>query len=231
MKAEARRYFWWPRLDYDIENLARACRVCTENSNSMVKVPMNQWHTLEYPWQRIHIDFMGRFMSKFFLVVVDAYSKWLEVITMNSITTSLTINVLSSLFTRYGLCQVIVSDNGSQFTSTEFQDFCSRNGIEYIRTAPAHAQSNDQAERYVETVKSAFTKIVHDGGSIGEALMRFLFNYRTTPHATTNSTPAELFLKRPLRTVLDLLRPNYIEATRSAKDRYQSNFDRRTKER
>ena len=96
---------------------------------------MNKWHTPEYPWQRIHIDFMGRFMGKFPLVVVDAYCKWLEVITMNSITTNLTINALSSLFARYGLCQVIVSDNGSQFTAIEFQDFCSRNGIKHIRTA------------------------------------------------------------------------------------------------
>jgi len=149
---------------------------------------------------------------------------------MNSITTMITIDALSSLFARYGLCQVIVSDNGTQFTSNEFQSFCDYNGIEHIRTAPAHAQSNGQAERYVESVKSALTKIVHDGESITNALVKFLFRYRTTPHATTGSTPAELFLKRPLRTIFDLLRPTYSEATSSARARYQYNFDRRTKE-
>ncbi|CAF1460993.1 unnamed protein product [Adineta ricciae] len=220
MKAEARRYFWWPNLDSDIERVARNCRVCTENSKQTVKVPMNQWSPPDHPWQRIHIDFMGKFLGLYFLVIVDAYSKWVEVITMTTITSQITINALSSLFARFGVCS---------FRS--LPNFCSRNGIDHVRTAPAHAQSNGQAERYVETVKSALTKIVHEGGSVTEALMKFLFNYRTTPHATTGQTPAELFLKRPLRTVLDLLRPNYAEATRLAHNRYQVNFDKKSKER
>ncbi|CAF1461024.1 unnamed protein product [Adineta ricciae] len=224
MKAEARRYFWWPNLDSNIEHVARNCRACTENFKQTVKVPMNQWSPPDHPWQRIHIDFMGKFMGLYFLVIIDAHSKWVEVITMTTITSQITINALSSLFACFSLCQMILSDNGTQFTSSEFQDFCSRNGIDHVRTAPAHAQSNGRAERYVETVKSAFAKIVHEGGSVTEAVMNFIFNYRTTPHATTGQTQAELFLKRPLRTVLDLLRPNYAEVTRFAHNRYQFNF-------
>jgi transposase InsO family protein len=231
MKAEARRYFWWPLLDRDIEQSAHQCQACSENSKQPMKVPLQQWNVPQQPWQRIHIDFMGKFMNHYFFVVVDAHSKWLEVIIMRNITTTATINALTTLFARYGLCEEIVSDNGTQFTSDEFAEFCGRHGIRHIRTAPGHPQSNGQAERYVDTVKTALKKGITDGGNLSDVLCKFLFRYRSTTHSTTNSTPAELFLKREFRTVLDLLRPNAVDASNKARTRYQTNFDQHAKAR
>ena len=76
MKSEARRYFWWPSLDKEIENVAQQCESCSLNSKQPPKSPLNQWPVPEVPWQRIHIDFMGKFFNKFFLIIVDAHSKW-----------------------------------------------------------------------------------------------------------------------------------------------------------
>ena len=231
MKADARRYFWWPSLDMDIEEIARKCTICTENSKQPPKVPLQQWNVPEKPWQRLHIDFLGKFLNHYFFVLVDAHSKWLEVIPMASITSSSTIKALTSLFSRYGLCDEIVSDNGSQFTSDEFMEFCGRHGIRHIRTAPGHPQSNGQAERYVETVKSALIKGTSDGRNLFEVLQNFLFHYRSTAHSTTNVSPAELFLKREFKTVLDLLRPAASDMSMKARIRYDQNFNRHTKER
>ena len=231
MKGEARRYFWWPSLDKDIEELARQCPACTENAKQPAKAPLQQWNVPDQPWKRIHIDFMGKFMGNYFLVIVDAHSKWLEVFTMSNISSAQTIKTLTTLFSRYGLCEEIVSDNGTQFTSDEFAQFCARHGIRHIRTTPGHPQSNGQAEKYVDTVKNALKKAVNDGGSVSDILCKFLFRYRSTPHSTTNATPAELFLKRQLRTVLDLLRPTAADASEKSRKRYQSNFDRHTKDR
>jgi transposase InsO family protein len=151
---------------------------------------------------------------------------------MDHITTTATIEVLYSLFSRYGLCEEIVSDNGTQFTSNDFSDFCARHGIRHLRTSPGHPQSNGQAERYVDTVKSAIKKrISGGGGDVTQVLTKFLFSYRSTPHATTNISPAELFLKRQLRTVLDLIRPTAKDASSAAQERYKQNFDRHTRER
>ena len=170
-------------------------------------------------------------MDLFFLIIVDPYSKWIEVVTMNNPTAKTTIDVLSSLFTRYGLCEIIVSDNGIQFTATEFAEFCARNGIKRITNPPGHPKSNDQAERYVDTVKSALKKGLIQGESISNILLKFLFCYRTTSHTTANSTPAELFLKRQLSTVLDFLPPNTFDPMNTVRLCYQRNFDRHTKER
>ena len=231
MKADARRYFWWPLLDKDIENIVNQCPNCSENSNQPPKASLHQWNVPEQPWQRIHIDFMGKFLNYYYLIVVDAHSKWLEVFVMNDISTKATITALQSLFSRYGLCEQIVSDNGTQFTSDEFQQFCSTNGIEHLRTPPAHPQCNGQAERYVNTVKSALKKGLYKGGKVMDVLNKFLFSYRTTTHSTTNLSPAELFLKRKPRTVLDLLRPSATEMSMKARTRYKLNFDRHTKDR
>ncbi len=83
-----------------------------------------------------------------FLVVVDAYSKWPEVIQMSSTMSQNTIEALRALFARYGLPEQIVSDNGAQFTSQEFCDFVEA-------SAPYHPSTNGQAKRFVQTFKRA----------------------------------------------------------------------------
>ena len=75
---------------------------------------------------RIHVDFAGPFQGATFMVVVDAHSKWLEVIPMSSTTTEKTIAV-SNLFTSHRLPEQLVSDNGPQFIAHEFSEFMKAN--------------------------------------------------------------------------------------------------------
>ena len=95
----------------------------------MAKASPNPWRWPSKPWQRIHIDYAGPFMNKMYKLVVDAHSKWMEVITMASTTSESTINALRYLFTSFGLVEEIVLDNGPQFASVEFQNFVKANGI------------------------------------------------------------------------------------------------------
>ncbi len=146
MKARARSYMWWSGLDPDIENQAKACLSCQEQASKPAVAPLHPWVWPNSPWKRIHIDYAGPFLNKMFLVVVDAHSKWPEVIQMSSTTSQNTIEALQALFARYGLPEQIVSDNGAQFTSQEFSDFVQANGIKHIRSAPYHPSTNGQAE-------------------------------------------------------------------------------------
>ena len=141
-------------------------------------------------------------------VLVDAHSKWPEVVPMSSTTSAQTITVLRNVFSCYGIPQQLVSDNGPQFTSAEFASFCRANGIKHIRTAPYHPASNGLAERFVQSFKMAMRKAEKDGLPFSQRLATFLLTYRTTPHATTNVAPCVLFLGRTVRTRLDMLRPD-----------------------
>ena len=87
---------------------------------------------LTRPWTRVHLDFAGPFLGFMYLVLVDATSKWLEVHPMQTITASKTIEVLRSIFATHGLPRKVVTDNGPTFTSNEFGEFMSKNGIRHI---------------------------------------------------------------------------------------------------
>ena len=80
MKNVARSYVWWPCIDRVIENLARNCDGCLQTRSRPSTVVLHPWQLAERPWQRIHIAFAGPFMQSMFLIVIDAFSKWPEVV-------------------------------------------------------------------------------------------------------------------------------------------------------
>ena len=153
MKMLSRSYFWWPKIDKDIESVVNLCSQCQVVQADPPVAPLHPWTWPKHPWERLHIDFAGPFMNKSFLVLVDAHSKWPEVVEMNTTTTEATIRVLRRLFSSYGLPKQIISDNGPQFTSVEFQTFMKENGIKHIRSSPYHPASNGQVERFIQTFK------------------------------------------------------------------------------
>ena len=123
MKALARSYIWWPKMDNGIEDVAKRCPSCQQASSSPPKAPLHSWKWPSQPWSRLHLDFAGPFMGHMFLVMVDSHSKWLDVQIMQSITAEKTIEKLQSIFSTHGLPKQIVTDNGTLFTSEKFKQF------------------------------------------------------------------------------------------------------------
>ncbi|GFW21110.1 uncharacterized protein K02A2.6 [Trichonephila clavipes] len=140
---------------------------------------------LSMPWERIHVDFAGPIFEHTFFLIVDAHSKWLEVYPMKVTTTKKTIECLRDSFARFGLPRVLVSDNGSQFTSYEFQRFMHKNGVRHKTSAPFKPSSNGQAERYVATLKQSLRAMHKYEGAIQQKLSTFLMQYRKAPNVTT----------------------------------------------
>ena len=206
MKALARSFVWWPGMDADIEFRAKSCTKCCENQSNPSKAPVHAWEFSTGPWERLHVDFAGPFMGKMFLVVVDAFSKWIEVEMMSNSTSPATVSRLRRIFASHGLPQVVVSDNGPAFVGKEFKDFLRRNNIRHVLTAPYHPASNGQAERMVRTFKESMKVLQY--GDIETKLSRLLFSYRITPHSLTGKSPSELLYKRQIRSAFHMLKPN-----------------------
>ena len=83
------------------------------------------------------------------MIVVDAHSKWLEVIPLKTAIAQTTVQRLPTLFSNFGVPESIITDNGPQFAAVEFQSFCRENGIRHVLIAPYHPASNGLAERGV----------------------------------------------------------------------------------
>lgn len=164
-----------------------------------------------------------------FLVVVDAYSKWLDVRVMKQATSNTTISAFRSLFAMHGIPELLVSDNGSVFTSMEFKNFLQQNSIRHNTSAPYHPATNGLAERSVQTFKAFLKK--DSEGSLEDRLSQFLFQYRITPHATTGISPAQLLMGRQPRSRLDLVRPDLDGKVRHRQEQQKVNRDKHSKPR
>ncbi|XP_039747900.1 uncharacterized protein K02A2.6-like [Pararge aegeria] len=206
-KALARSYVWWPQLSDDINELVNNCTRCLENRH-MPPRSSHEWIVPSRPWSRIHIDFAGPFMNKTFLIVVDAFSKWPEVLMTNSTNSASVIRHLRNLFATHGICETLVSDNGTSFVSAEMKLFLESNKIRHVTSAPYHPATNGLAERMVQTVKEKLRKM---DGSWEIKIPNMLLGLRVTPCSKTNKSPSELLMNRRLRTVLDSLHPDSLQ--------------------
>ncbi|XP_055910799.1 uncharacterized protein K02A2.6-like [Eupeodes corollae] len=208
-KMLARSYVWWPGMDADIENLIQNCIPCQELQPSPEKSSLIPWNPSYSVWSRVHADFAGPIGNFYFFIVIDSFSKWVEVFKTKEITSSFTISKLRELFCRYGLVDVLVTDNGRQFTSHEFSTFTKNNGVKHIFTAPGHPAANGQAENFVKILKKSILANLkdHKNVCIDTILNRFMVDYRNTKHCSTGESPAKLFFGRVLKTRFSSLKP------------------------
>lgn len=218
MKNLARNYVYWPNLDRDIEQLVRACDSCRAVRDAPPRAQLHPWEFPLHPWHRLHADFADC-VGKRYLIIVDANSKWIEAIAMQGTEAKSTIEVLRSVFARFGLPSQLVTDNGPPFLSNDFKMFCVNNCIKHVTSAPYRPQGNGAAENAVKTVKKALKKAVHDGVDVATALSKFLMQYRNCEHATTGVSPAMALLGRRLRSRLDAVRPSVAATVEAAQDR------------
>lgn len=215
MKQLARRYVYWTSIDRDIENFVRKCSACAEVKKSPPKVVLHPWEEPETNWQRIHIDYAGPYQGYFFLVVVDAKSKWAEVgVSSSAPTSSSTIQILENMFSRNGFPDVVVSDNATIFKSEEFTKFCRHRGIFQKFIAPGHPATNGLAERNIQTLKQRLTSMSNDPATMSTKIREILFRYRATP-LRNGKTPSEMYLGRQIKIQLDALKPLKLTSTKS----------------
>ena len=163
-------------------------------------------------------------------MVVDAFSKCIEVFPVKSSSSATTIGKLRCLFASHEIPESIVSDNGSPFTSSEMKEFLTANGVKQITSSPNHPSSNGLAEWAVQTCKSALKKM--DGPSLDVKLQRFLLNYWTTPQGTyyrhSSFTVADEKITY-CRTCLDQVIPDLTKHVQDVQDSQKHYHDKHTR--
>merc|ERR1711888_127926 len=148
MKDICRRYFWWPGITMSVEEVAARCKECVKFKRRPVKQTTSPWPFARRPMECCHIDFL-EYKGQMVLIMVDAYSRKIWVSNMGTDTTSnRTLAVLYGWFaSESGFPTTLVSDNGPQLVSKEFEDHLANWGVKHLVSPPYHPASNGLAER------------------------------------------------------------------------------------
>ena len=201
-KQRAREVLYWPGMSAEIENMIRNCGKCAEIQNRLPRQPLIPTETPELPFEEVASD-LFEFERKQYIVLVDYYSKYIEVDELKDQRSCTTIETLKAQFSRHRIPATIRTDNGLQYSSEEFKEFCKSYGILHKTSSPHTPHSNGEAERAVQTVKRLWSKAPDKHLA--------LLDYRTTPLESVGLSPAQLLMgRRPrnkLPTARALLKP------------------------
>ncbi|XP_014666346.1 PREDICTED: uncharacterized protein K02A2.6-like [Priapulus caudatus] len=190
-----------------VEHLVKSCIPCQATTRSATRPEPLVMSTLPaQPWCNISIDFGGPLPSNdLLLVVTDDYSRFPEVEIVSSTSAAVVIPKLDAIFSRQGVPEVVRSDNGPPFQGSDFADFAADMGFTHRRVTPLWPQANGQVERFMDTVMKSIRAAHLEGKLWKRELLRFLRQYRATPHTTTGVAPAEALYRRRFRTQLPQL--------------------------
>ncbi len=156
------------------------------------------------------LDIVGQFETatpacRYAITLTDYHSKWPELAFASSATTEDIVKFWSTVFSRHGNPECIVTDNGTQFTSAVFAEFLKQRDIKHIRTSVYYLASNCAVERFHRALKGCIQKAIQYAQPWNRAVTEWLQVYRATPHATTGVSPYELLYGRKMRTKLNIL--------------------------
>ncbi|UYV72493.1 K02A2.6-like [Cordylochernes scorpioides] len=199
----ARESLFWPRMSIDIAEKVKNCEICQKHQKSKIRQPLKPFPVPDYPWQTVSLDIFY-IQKKPHLLVVDRYSGYPEVFTLDPPTAINVKNKLRETFARFGIPETMMSDNGPPFRSEIMTDFCIRWGIKQLFSSPHLHRSNGLAERNIQTIKNQLIKCRDEGSDPYLAILA----YRNTPKNDLPS-PAQLCLSRSLRCQIPRITPLY----------------------
>ena len=196
-KQRAREILFWPGMSQQVQNMVEDCSICNTYQNQQHKEPMKPSKIPDLPWAEVASDLFD-WKRDTYLLTIDYYSKFIEVDKLSDLSSSSTIESLKTQFSRHGIPEILRTDNGPQFSSKEFHDFCVEYQIQLKTSSPHYPQSNGEAERAVQTVKNMWKKC--------KDKQLALLDYRTTPLKSCNLSPAQLLFGRRPRNKLPAAR-------------------------
>ena len=195
-RERARQSVWWPGLSTQLEELVKTCKTCCIHQQQRAE-PLIPSELPELPWLKVGTD-LFEWKNCNYLLIVDYYSRFIEVALLSKTTAQEVIRHTKSIFARHGIPELVISDNGPQYSSDAYEQFSKEYQFQHETSSPYFPQSNGEAERAVKIVKDMLKRK-------SDPYLAMLA-YRSTPIQGGQYSPAELLMNRILRTTLPTTR-------------------------
>ncbi|CAI6374637.1 unnamed protein product [Macrosiphum euphorbiae] len=196
-KSKARECLFWPEMTKEITDKINKCSICQSFRKNNSKEPMTVRDFGDNPWEIVGTDIF-QYQNRQYLLIIDYFSKYVDIEILEDMSSETTINKLKLIFSRYGIPLVLFSDNGPQFSNSNFKNFSKEWDFEHKTSSPRYPQSNGMAERNIQTVKNIFKKVVADKKDIYLAMLEL----KNTPILNENYTPNEIMFNRNVRGIV-----------------------------
>ena len=194
-RERAKGAVWWPQITRDIKDMIARCHFCMERKPSQVKEPLQPSELPQRPFQKVGADLLTH-KGNTFLVVRDYFSRYIDVTYLPETNSKTVIAKTKNIFAHHGVPELLISDNGPQFSSREFKQFAKDWNFTHQTTSPHYPQANGAAESAVKAVKDMLKQ---------EDVFLALLSYRATPIPELGASPAELMFGRKIRTTLPVV--------------------------
>ena len=152
-KQRARDILFWPGMGRDIENLVSQCEIRAEHHMSNPREPMTVGEIPSRPWEFVSTD-LFTFHGDDYLLIVDSYSRFIEIAKLTNTFSNTVIQHTKSIFTRHGIPAMLRSDNSPQYSSDKFKTFSKEWGFKHVTSSPYYPQANRLAEKSVQVIKA-----------------------------------------------------------------------------
>ncbi|XP_026116332.1 uncharacterized protein LOC113094960 [Carassius auratus] len=205
--------FHWPGLEAEVKRFCQSCPTCQRTSprqpppSPLVPLPI-----IEVPFSRIGMDLVGPLPKsarghEHILVILDYATRYPEAVPLRKATSKAIARELFMLFSRVGIPQEILTDQGTPFMSQLMAELCQLLKVKQLRTSVYHPQTDGLVERFNQTLKQMLRRVVAEDGRDWDLMLPYvLFGIREVPQASTGFTPFELLFGRQPRGLLDVAR-------------------------
>jgi hypothetical protein len=195
-----RQGFYWLTAKEDAEDIVKRCKGCQLYARQP-HMPAQELKTIPITWPFAvwGLDMVGPFKTApggytHLLVAVDKFTKWVEAKPIKKLDGATAANFLWGIISRFGVPHSIITDNGTNLSQGEVEEYCNQHGIRLDLASVAHPQANGQVERanglVLQGIKPRLEVPLHRAaGAWVEELQSVLWSLRTTPNRSTKFTP------------------------------------------
>ncbi len=208
-------HFFWPGVHGDVVRYCRSCDICqrTIPKGRVTKTPLGKMPLMEIPFKRVAVDLIGPIApvtesgNRYILTMVDYATRYPEAVALKSIEAETVAEALVTMFSRVGIPEEILSDQGSQFLSGVMKEMGRLLSMSQLVTTPYHPMCNGLVERFNGTLKAMLKKMCAEKPKDWDRyLPALLFAYREVPQESLGFAPFELLYGRTVRGPMNILK-------------------------